>query len=225
MSRPSVPRLLAISDRAALGERPLEDWLDGLVDAGVDTVQIREKDLPDRELFGLAHRIRRRLPERVAVLVNGRLDIALAAGCQGVHLPVTGLAAGALRAWAGTLGPEILIGRSTHGVEEVLGADQEGADYVTFGPVFPTPSKARYGPPPGLDGLRAAASLGVPVIALGGVDAARLDAVAQAGATGVAGIRTFHEPAALEALREAARGLFGDRSRGGRSHGRFRDDV
>lgn len=203
-----MPRLLAISDRRLLGGRPFEAWLDALAGAGVDGVQVREKDLPDREVFDLAQKARARLPERVAVLVNGRLDVALAAGCQGVHLPVSGLPADALRAWARERGSEVLIGRSAHDAEEVLRAREEGADYVTFGPVFPTPSKAKYGPPPGVEGLRAAAAQGVPVLALGGVDAGGVCAVAEAGAWGVSGIRVFHDPRALDALRGAAEDAF-----------------
>ncbi len=198
-----MPRLLAISDRRLLGARPFEEWLDALAAAEVDAVQIREKDLPDREVLDLARRARARLPGRVAVLVNGRLDIAMAAGCQGVHLPASGLPADALRAWARQRGVEVVIGRSTHGAEEILRAREEGVDYVAFGPVFPTPSKARHGPPLGLEGLRAASALGVPVVALGGVGAEGARAAAEAGAAGFAGIRAFHDPRSLQALREA----------------------
>lgn len=220
MSRPPVPRLLAISDRHCLGPDTFDGWLDALADAGVDGVQLREKDLPDRELYERACRMRARLPERVAVLVNGRLDIALAAGCQGVHLPVTGLPADALRAWARERGAEVVIGRSTHGVDEVRGAREEGADYVTFGPVFSTPSKEGYGPPVGLDALREVARPGLPVLALGGIDPSRVDAVAEAGASGLAGIRGFHDRGSLEALSAVARRSFGTNQ-----HGRFRHDA
>ncbi len=203
---------MAITDRHALGERSLEEWLDAVVQVGVDTVQVREKDLDDRALFDLVVRVRRRVAAggtAVTVLVNGRLDVALAAGAGGVHLPAAGLPAAALRRWASRRGADPLIGRSTHTPEEVSAARDAGADYVLFGPVFPTPSKARYGPPAGLAALRRAVAVGVPVLALGGVDAETVGAVADAGAAGAAGIRVFLEAASRERFVSAGRSRFG----------------
>lgn len=198
-----LPRLIAISDRRAAGEESLVAWLEALAEARVDGVQIREKDLPDRELFELTKRARAILPPETRLLVNGRLDIALAAGAAGVHLPEAGLPPRALRE---RFGPALLIGRSTHHPAEVEKARQEGADYVTFGPVYATPSKARYGSPPGLEGLRRAALCGLPVFALGGVTIDRLPEVAGAGAAGAAGIGCFLDADRLPALvREADR--------------------
>jgi thiamine-phosphate pyrophosphorylase len=195
-----APRLMAISDRLTLGSRPFEDWLSNLAEAGVDAVQIREKDLADLEVYRLTRRARTILPSRVAVLVNGRLDVALAAGADGVHLPAAGLPAEPLRRWAEARGDRIVIGRSTHTIDEVTRARREGVDYVTFGPLFPTPSKAPYGPPPGPEGLRRAAAEGVPVVALGGIDADAVPVARAAGAAGVAGIRVFQDPGRLQAL-------------------------
>ena len=90
----------------------------------------------------------------------------------------------------------------------VAAARDAGADYVTFGPVYPTPSKAAYGPPPGLAGLRRAVATGLPVIALGGVDAERLEEVATAGAAGAAGIRVFQNASGLPELVRRAEELF-----------------
>jgi thiamine-phosphate pyrophosphorylase len=211
MTRPVAPRLMAITDRRegldlrepAAG--PFEDWLAELAGAGVDAVQIREKNLSDLEVYRLAHRARTVLPKRVLVLVNGRLDIALAAGADGVHLPAAGLPAAALRRWARSVAPDsrIVIGRSTHTPEEVRRAGHEGVDYVTFGPLFPTPSKAGYGPPPGPEGLRRAVDEGVPVVALGGIDAGGVGVAADAGAVGVAGIRAFRDAASLRSITAA----------------------
>jgi len=206
--RPPVPRLMAISDRRALAPRPFDEWLEALAAAGVDAVQVREKDLADRALYDLVRRARERLPGGCTVLVNGRLDVAIAAGADGIHLPAAGLPVPALRRWADGLGRSVLIGRSTHTAAEVRAARDEGADYVTFGPVYPTPSKAAYGPPPGLEGLRRVTGLGIPVVALGGVDEENLPAVAAAGAVGAAGIRVFLAPGPLGRLARRARSHF-----------------
>lgn len=212
--RAAVPRLLAITEPGGALGAELEAWLRALAAAGVDAVQLRRKDLPDRRLLELTRRARRVLPpgppgpSAPALLVNGRLDVALAAGADGVHLPSTGLPTREVRRLADSLGLDALIGRSTHHPDEVARARDEGADYVTFGPVFPTPGKAAFGEPPGLAGLERAAACGLPVLALGGVSAERLPEVARAGAAGVAGIRCFARPAGLPALVEAARRAF-----------------
>jgi thiamine-phosphate pyrophosphorylase len=196
-----LPRLLAISDHASGARGAFSDWLDELVRAGVDGIQIREKDLDDRDLFDLTRQARQVLPPGFCLLVNGRLDIALAAGADGVHLPAAGVPVGALRE---RFGQALIIGRSTHLAAEVGRARLEGADYVTFGPVYATPSKARYGPPAGLEGLRQAAAHGLPIYALGGVTIERLSEVAAAGAAGAAGIRCFREADRLpDLVREA----------------------
>jgi len=203
-----VPRLLAVSDGTVSprGDDPrFTRWIEGLAAAGVDGAQMREKHLDDRRLYEIVGIARRRLPPQVRLLVNGRADVALAAGADGVHLPAAGLPVAALRE---RFGPELMIGRSTHAPEEVAAARDAGADYVTFGPVYPTPSKAAYGPPPGLDGLRRAVASGLPVLALGGVDAGRLEEVAAAGAAGAAGIRVFQDPSGLPDLVRRARELF-----------------
>lgn len=195
-----VPRLLAISDPGERGGRPLKAWLEALAGSGVDGVEVREKRLGDRELYELACDARRAWPGWL--VVNGRLDVALAAGASGVHLPSDGVPIAPLRR---RFGPAPVIGRSTHHPDEVAAARAEGADYVTFGPVFPTPSKARYGRPPGLDGLRRAVAQGLPVVALGGIGPDQLAAVAAAGAAGAAGIRAFHDPRQLERWTAARR--------------------
>lgn len=209
-SGPRPPRLLAISDGRVRDPRDGDDpgfpaWLEGVASAGVDAVQLREKHLDDRSLFELARQARKLLPREVLLLINGRADVALAAGADGVHLPSSGLPVAALRQRFGT---RLLLGRSTHAPDEVTAAREEGADYVTFGPVYATPSKAAYGPPPGLDGLRRAVTASLPVLALGGVDPERLEEVAAAGAHGVAGIRAFRETEVLAEMVRRARGLF-----------------
>ncbi|HEX2642620.1 MAG TPA: thiamine phosphate synthase [Thermoanaerobaculia bacterium] len=205
MPRPTF-RLLAISQRSTLSARDREpgEWFRALAAAGVDGVQIREKDLDDRALLDLVRLARAALPEST-LLVNGRLDVALAAGAAGAHLPGDGVPLAALRE---RFGGNVLLGRSTHTLEEVERARRDGADYVTFGPVYETPGKAEYGPPAGLERLAAAARLRIPVYALGGVTLSRFGEVAAAGAAGVAAIRLFQDPDELRAAARAARELF-----------------
>src|SRR6185295_9954010 len=146
-SKPRLPvprtpgfELLAISDRRAVAGGALEPWFLQLGAAGVGAVQIREKDLSDRALLDLARSARSLLPPETALLINGRADIARGVGADrvGVHLPGSGLPVAALRA---RFGRDLLIGRSTHTLEEIEAARDEGAHYATFGPVYPTPSK------------------------------------------------------------------------------------
>ncbi len=213
--------LLAISDRQALPDGALEPWLWRIGAAGVGAAQIREKDLSDRDLFALGLSARQILPPTTTLLINGRVDLALAiegefepgtaggVGTLGVHLPGTGLAVAPLRA---RFGADLLIGRSTHSLDEIARAREEGADYATFGPVFATPSKAAFGPPVGLAAFARAAALGLPLYALGGVTLEHLPELARVGARGVAGIRLFLEPTDLPALVATARALFASRT-------------
>lgn len=216
-----IPRLLAISDRHQLtaaarasradhGSAPFPKrpefaaWFQLLHASGIDGVQLREKDLSDLELMRLAEFAMQSLPDTVIIL-NGRADLALAIGCRAVHLPADGVPVAALRQ---RFGGELLIGCSCHHPDEVHAASEAGADYVTFSPIYPTPSKAQYGPPSGLPGLRQAAAVGLPVLALGGVGGGQIDEVAAAGAAGVAGIRAFQAPLELSQLVAARRRLW-----------------
>lgn len=204
--------LLAVSDRRSLPSTGLgmTDWLRALGAAGVGAVQIREKDLEDRALYDLARLSRETLPPATRVLVNGRLDIALAAGADGAHLPADGLPAAPLRARFGAcFGSGVLLGRSTHSTEEVERARDEGVDYVVFGPVYPTPGKGEPAGTAALAQAAMAAGPGVPVFALGGVTLQRFGEVAAAGAKGVAAIRLFQDAAGLASVARAAREIFG----------------
>jgi thiamine-phosphate pyrophosphorylase len=195
-------RLLAISDRRSLVDGDLSGWLSRLADAGVDAVQIREKDLDDRAVWEITRAARAILPPTTRLLVNGRADIALAAGADGVHLPSDGVPPAALRR---RFGPGLLLGVSTHTVAEVERAQDAGADYATFGPVWETPGK---GPATGTEALARAAACGLPVLALGGVTIDRFGEVAAAGAAGVAAIRLFQRPSDPSEAVAAARHRF-----------------
>ncbi len=176
-----------ITDRRTAG-RPLMDCIAGALADGVDYVQIREKDLAVRELCAL---VRAALalpnPRGARILVNSRVDVALACGAHGVHLPAGSPAPGELR----KLG-RFVIGVSCHTIEEVRRAAAEGADFALFSPVFPTISKAAQGPPQGLERLgEAARAAAIPVLALGGITAENAGRCVAAGAAGVAGISLF----------------------------------
>lgn len=176
--------------------------------AGAAAVQLREKDLGGRDLLALARALVR-ICEAAGqlLLVNDRVDVALAAGAHGVHLPSAGVPPAEARR---LLGPSRLVGVSCHGEDDVRRALAGGADYATFSPVFDTPSKRAFGPPVGLDALRGAAGIGLPLVALGGVDVANAARAIAAGARGVAAIRAWlaaPEPGeACAALLAAARG-------------------
>jgi thiamine-phosphate pyrophosphorylase len=205
---PPTFSLLAVSDRLSRERLGLSfaAWLGALAAAdleGVAAVQLREKELDDRALLDLARLARETLPPAIPLLVNGRLDVAIAAGGDGVHLPADGVPAAALRRRFAAL--PFLIGRSTHSLDEVLQARDEGADYVTFSPVWETPGK---GAPLGTAALARAAAAGVPVYALGGVTLERLGELAAAGAAGAAAIRMFQPPADLAGLARIAREAF-----------------
>jgi thiamine-phosphate pyrophosphorylase len=201
---------LAISDRRSLPSAgQVSDWLRALAGAGVEAVQLREKDLADRDLFELAERARLLLPPPIALLINGRIDIAVAAGADGVHLPSNGVPTASVRRWRERRpdgASPFLIGRSVHSREEAEAARRDGADYVTFGPVFPSPGK---GEGVGLAALAEAVETGIPVYALGGVKIEELGAIAAAGAAGVAAIRLFQNLSGLPSTLAAARRFFG----------------
>ena len=157
---------------------------------GVHLFQIREKQLSAAALFELAREaVRAATGSGVQVLVNGRADVALAAGAAGVHLPSNGLRPAELRKHVPS---GFIIGVSSHSADEVLTARDHGADFAVFGPVFASPGK---GNGVGLDLLRAAVSVAgrMPVLAIGGIDKVRAADVLAAGASGWASIRYLNE--------------------------------
>jgi thiamine-phosphate pyrophosphorylase len=167
-----------ISDRLLCGGLPqLLDIIVRQMARGVDYIQIREKDLPAREVFAFVSAVlSHRAESKSKILVNDRADIARAAGADGVHLPSESPNA--------TL-PGLIVFRSCHTIEQVRLAN---ADFVTFSPVFTSPGK---GQPAGLEALRLACVQGQRVFALGGVTLANAAACVEAGAVGIAGIRLF----------------------------------
>jgi len=181
-------RLLLITDRKLAG-RPLPEVVQEALSAvapGSVAIQLREKDLDTRPLLDLASALLPLCRARNApLLVNDRIDIALALGLDGVHLPHASFKANDARR---QLGPEKLVGVSCHSVAEVQDAKARRASYATFGPLFDTPSKRAFGPPVGLEELGRASAVGLPLYGLGGVTSVTALQVRQHGAVGVAAI-------------------------------------
>lgn len=201
-----APVLCYVTDRKALAGdptlAPLMESIRSAIAGGVDWVQIREKDLPARDVLSLAAAaIRaaadsnlRRLPARV--IVNDRLDVALAAGAAGVHLGRESLPAAEVVRWcrSGNAPRDFLIGVSCHSESDVREAQAAGASYVFFGPVYETPSKQPFGPPQGIARLAAVcAAARLPVIAIGGINDENATECIRAGAAGVAAIRMYQQ--------------------------------
>lgn len=163
----------------------------------MDLIQVREKDLASRELAELAMAaVRISAGSKTRIVINDRLDIAMAAGAHGVHLGIQSVPPDVVRR---RVGKDFLIGSSCHSLEGALTAEAGGSDYILLGPIFDTPSKRRYGPPLGLDKLsEVAGRIGIPVLALGGITVERVRLCLEAGATGIAGIRLFQECASVE---------------------------
>ena len=177
--------LYLVTDRRQTRGRTLIDTVHAALDGGARTVQLREKDLLGAEVLRLATELRD-LTVRygAALFINDRVDVALAAGADGVHLGQNAIPPVTARR---LLGSDRLIGVSTHTCAEVTHAIEAGADFVVFGPVYWTPSKAPFGAPRGLEELASVtACVQVPVLAIGGISAERVADVRSAGASGVA---------------------------------------
>jgi thiamine-phosphate pyrophosphorylase len=192
----AVPRLYLVTDRRATAGRPLVDVvraaLDGLPDEarGAVAVQLREKDLEGRALFALAAALRDvTRAAGAALFINDRADVALAAGAEGVHLGVRSLDP----QMVGRIFPGLDVAVSTHAPADVEAAARAGARFAVFGPVWDTPSKRALGAPVGVEALRAAVAVGLPLLALGGVTVDRARECVAAGAVGVACIRAVVE--------------------------------
>lgn len=159
--------------------------LEQALEGGVNAVQLREKDLGGRDLFDLAEKTRRLCERYLASLfINDRVDVALAVNAAGVQLSKTSLPIETART---LLGPEKLIGASIHSLEELTDAKKDGADFVLFGPVYFTPSKASFGAPQGLAALQNIVETStLPVYAIGGITGENTNAVRNLGVRGVA---------------------------------------
>jgi len=155
---------------------------------GVKAVQLREKNLETLELLKMADKIRDLTKQfNARFFINDRFDIAIAVGADGVHLTQNSIPAAAVRK---AVKKKLLIGVSTHSLKEAREAEKGGADFITVGPVYRTPSKLRYGKPMGLDTLKKITSrMSIPVFAIGGIKSSNIEYIKEAGAYGAAMIR------------------------------------
>lgn len=181
--------------------------------AGIDWIQIREKDLSAREVsslvreaLGQAKQSARAVNQAAQILINDRLDIAITEQAAGIHLGENSVPVKNIRAWLRSRPPsptteKFLVGVSCHSKESAISAAHDGADYIFFGPLFTTPSKSAYGAPQGPDRLaEVCRSVSIPVLAIGGITTDTAPACLAAGAAGIAAIRLFQNPADLPSL-------------------------
>jgi thiamine-phosphate pyrophosphorylase len=170
--------------------------------AGVDWIHIREKDLSGGDLASLARKALEVAPLPCRILINDRLDVACAVDAAGVHLTEQSIPVAEARKLVGKRGLQsFLVGASTHSLPSAEAAADSGADYLVFGPVFATPSKAHYGPPQGIERLAEVCHrVSIPVLAIGGVTPENARACAAAGAAGIAAIRIFQEAGDLPTI-------------------------
>lgn len=175
----------------------------------MDWIQLREKDLSGRDLAVLAREaVAAARGSATRILINGRLDVALAARAGGVHLGGVALPLAEIAAWCTKHAPAssqaFLLGASCHSLAAATAAERDGANYIVYGPVFSTPSKTKYGPPQGLARLEEVCrAVRIPVLAIGGITLDNAQECRRAGAAGVAAIRLFQECEDLAAVTEA----------------------
>ena len=222
-----TPILCYVTDRSSLplvaGARPdqfgaLLGCIELAARAGADWIQLREKDLEGRSFFDLTAKAMavsaaaRGAETPARILVNDRLDVAWAArqtdGGAGVHLGESSLPVGEVVRWRDQAGrADFLVGASCHSLEGAVETAGAGADYIFFGPVFATPSKAAFGRPQGLKKLgEICRAVSIPVLAIGGITQENAAACLETGAAGIAAIRLFQEAQDLAGLLRQIRG-------------------
>jgi thiamine-phosphate pyrophosphorylase len=192
--------LYLVTDRNQTGGRDLLWVLEQALDGGIKAVQLREKDLSGRDLFSLAERSHKLCQAYDAALyINDRADVAMAIDAAGVQLSKASLPIVTARA---LLGPQKIIGASTHSLQEAREAEQNGADFVLFGPVYFTASKSAYGAPQGLPALKTIVdNISLPVYAIGGIKPENIESTKKLGVRGVALISAI---VSAESPKEAA---------------------
>jgi thiamine-phosphate pyrophosphorylase len=212
-----IPAVCYVTDRNSIARRggpqdsrllldELARSIHNAIASGVDSVQIREKDLNGADLLSTAREaVAAASGGSVRIVINDRLDVALASSAGGVHLGGASLPIGEVYKSCDTgYGPaNFLIGASCHSLDAALAAAYAEADYLFFGPVFATPSKAPFGPPRGLERLaEVCRQVPIPVIAIGGIDWSTARQCVRAGAAGIAAIRLFQEARDVGELRQ-----------------------
>jgi thiamine-phosphate pyrophosphorylase len=193
--------------------------IEGAAAAGVDWIQIREKDLSGRDCASLTREALQRAAKsqagraaRTRIIVNDRLDVALTENADGVHLGEKSLPVAEAKRLVVDRGARnnFVIGVSCHSLEAARSAARDGADYLFFGPVFATPSKAAFGAPQGLERLATVCrAVSIPVLAIGGITLEKASACLAAGASGIAAIRLFQDAQDIFSLAQSLRKLAG----------------
>lgn len=206
-------RLVLVTDRGMAAGRDLGEVVAAAIRGGVTCVQLREKSCATREFLELARRLKDLLAEtRIALIINDRLDVALAANADGVHLGQTDMPCDIARR---LMGRDKIIGVSAESVEDAIRAEGDGADYLGVSPVFATPTKTDTAPALGLKGLSAIRrAVRLPLVGIGGVNAATAAEVLHHGADGIAvvsAIMTASDPE--HAARELRRVVDGSRAK------------
>ncbi|MCL1817558.1 MAG: thiamine phosphate synthase [Spirochaetaceae bacterium] len=200
--------LYLCTDRLLAKGRPIAEAVEAAIAGGVTMVQLREKEAETREFFGIAREIAAITRRRgVPLVVNDRIDIALAIGADGLHLGQTDMPLEEARR---LVGKNVFIGISASSVEEALAAERGGADYLGVGAVFPTGSKADAGEaigPGRVAEIRAA--VGLPIVAIGGIGPANAAEVLRSGADGVAVISAILSQPDIRAAAAALRAVLG----------------
>jgi len=218
--------LCCVSDRKALASPDTATLLSVMrraIAAGIDWLQIREKDMPARALVALAREaVAAAQGSATRILINGRLDVAVAAGAGGVHLGSDALPLAEVAAWCAKnvsgfvpptsalapLSSAFLVGASCHSLAEAQAVEGDGAHYIFFGPVYSTPSKMQFGAPQGLVRLQEVCrAVRIPVLAIGGITLDNAHECLRAGAAGIAAIRLFQESEDLRKVVSELRGV------------------
>ena len=204
--------LMLVTDPRLAAGRTRAEAIDAAIAGGVTRIQVRERGMSGGALLRLVEEIlavaKRRGDRTIAVHVNDRLDVAMAAGAGGVHLPSAGLPSGLVRR---QVGARFRIGRSVHSLAEARAAQKDGADEVIFGPVFATPGKEAFGPPQGLEALKKVIdAVRIPVWAIGGITPETAKTLAGLPIAGVAAIGAFADaPDPARAARDLIAALSG----------------
>lgn len=196
MIRLNPPILCLVTDRTACLGRPLEQVAARAVEAGVGLVQLREKDLPARELLELGRSLLGPVRARgAALVVNDRLDVALALGADGVHLGGGSLPVDEARR---VVGNRMLVGASVHSLAEAVRAEGDGADYLVLGTIFETRSHPGVRPAGPALVSKVAEAVRIPIVAIGGIVSGNAPSVMAAGASGVAVITAIQSAEDVE---------------------------
>lgn len=178
-------KLYLVTDRKIAGDRKMEDIVKEAAEGGVTMVQLREKDICTRDFIDLAIRLKAVLkPFGIPLLINDRVDVALASGADGVHIGQSDMPYRMART---LLGRDSIIGLSVENMEQVMAAESLDVDYLGVSPVFATPTKTDTAEPFGLEGLKKAAAVSShPLVGIGGMNARTAAGVMDAGADGIA---------------------------------------